>query len=242
MGLVPAVRPQGRQLWLYLLIAVAIFGLGIWLAAAKTVTIIIDNEVHQVVTTWTARVDGALAKAGVVLQPGDRVEPAVTERVTRDMEIRVIRSFPVTLVVGGSEKIVQFAGGSVAELLEQQGIELGELDRVVPDPAQEIAGSQTVEVIRVTKDRVTVEEDIPYGSKEWAEPTLEKGKTKIVQKGQLGLREKVYEVTYENGREVNRELVLTRVVREPKDEIIGIGTREPSKALSPPEVQFRTKK
>ncbi|NLA58491.1 MAG: DUF348 domain-containing protein [Firmicutes bacterium] len=231
MGLVPAARPQGRHLWLYLLIAVGILGLGIGLATAKTVTIVIDDEVQQVVTTWAGRVDDVLAKAGVILQPGDRVEPAVTERVTRGMEIRVSRSFPVNLVVGGSEKAVQFAGGSVRELLEQEAITLGELDRVVPDLREIIVGPQTVEVIRVTKDRITVEEDIPYGRKEWAEPTLEKGKTKIVQSGQLGLREKVYEVTYENGREVDRELILTHVVREPKDEIIGIGTREPSKSV-----------
>jgi len=124
---------------------------------------------------------------------------------------------------------VRFTGGSVAELLQQQGIELGELDRVVPELTQTIAGTQTVEVIRVSKEQVTVEEEVPYGSREWAEPTLEKGKTKVVQQGQVGLREKVYEVTYENGREVNRELLFTRVVKEPKDEIIGIGTKEPAK-------------
>ena len=231
MELVPAPRPQGRPLWLYLLIAVAILSLGIWVTAAKSVTVIIDNEVYQVVKTRANTVGSALAKAGVVLQPGDLVEPAGTERVTRGMEIRITRSFPVTLVVGGSEQIVQFTGGSVGELLKQHGVKLGELDRVIPDSVQVIAGSQTVEVIRVTKDQVTVEEDIPYGSKEWAEPTLEKGKTKIVQRGQLGLQEKVYEVTYENGQEVDRELLVTRVVREPKDEIIGIGTREPSKAV-----------
>ncbi|MGI6566079.1 MAG: DUF348 domain-containing protein [Firmicutes bacterium] len=231
MGLVPAARPQKRRLWPYLIAAVVLLGLGVYLTAAKTVTIIVDNEVQQVVTTWTGSVDDVLAKAGVALLPEDRVEPAVNERVTRGMEIRITRSFPVTLVVGGSEKTARFIGGSVKDLLEQQGVELGEMDRVIPDLTQEVASSQTVEVIRVTVEQITVEEDLPYASREWAEPTLEKGKTKVVQQGQLGVQEKVYEVTCENGREVNRELLLTRVVREPKDEIIGIGTREPSKSV-----------
>lgn len=200
---------------------------------AKTVTIIVDQDIHQVLTIWGGDVGGALAKAGVALVQGDTVEPALSQRLVRDMEIKVKRSFPVTLIVDGQEQVVRFTGGTVGELLEQEGVRLGELDRVEPEPPQAtVDPNQTIEVIRVLKTEITMEEEMPFGSRKWAEPTLEKGKTKVVRQGQSGLQEKVFEVTYENDQEIDRKLVLTRVVREPRDEIIGIGTREARQTLS----------
>ncbi|NMB46945.1 MAG: DUF348 domain-containing protein [Firmicutes bacterium] len=226
MGFIPVTKPQGRQL-LIILISVAVFlSLGIWLAMAKTVTIIVDQDLEQVLTTWRTDVGGALVKAGIALDQGDLVEPALGQKLIRGMEIRVKRSFPVVLVVDGTHRTVRFTGGSVGELLEQQGVQLGELDRVEPDTMQAVVADQSIRVIRVTTNEVTLEEEIPNGSKKWAEPTLEKGKTKIVRKGQPGLREKIYEVTYEDGQETDSKLVMTRVVRDPRDEIIGVGTRE----------------
>ena len=232
MSLSPVARPQRRQLLISVILVAIFLSLGIWLAMAKTVTIIVDQDVQQVLTTWRRDVSGALTKAGISLDQGDLVEPALGQKLARGMEIRIKRSFPVTLIVDGAKQTFRFTGGSVGEFLEQQGVNLGGLDRVEPDLTQKVAAHDTIEVIRVTKTQVTVDEEIPHGSKRWAEPTLEKGKTKIVRKGQPGLQEKLYEITYENGQELNRKLVLTKTIREPKDEIIGIGTRELWQSLS----------
>ena len=232
MSFSPVAKPQWRQLLISLILVAIFLSLGIWLAMAKTVTIIVDQDIQQVLTTWRRDVSGALTKAGISLDQGDLVEPALSQRLTRGMEIRIKRSFPVTLIADGTEQTVRFTGGSVEEFLEQQGVNLSELDRVEPDLTHGVVAHDTIEIIRVTKAQVTVEEAIPHGSKKWAEPTLEKGKTKIVRKGQPGLQEKFFEITYENGREVDKKLVLTKVVREPKDEIIGIGTREVWQTLS----------
>ena len=232
MSLSRVAKPDRRQLLISVILVAIFLSLGIWLAMAKTVTIIVDQDVQQVLTTWRTDVGGALLKAGISLGQGDLVEPALSHKLTRGMEIVVKRSFPVTLITDGDTRVVRFAGGSVGEFLEQHGVDLGELDRVEPRLDQAVVADGIVEVIRVTKSKATVKEEIPYGSKNWAEPTLEKGKTKIVRKGQLGLKEKVFEITYENGQEVDSRLVHTKVVREAKDEIIGIGTKAVSHTLN----------
>ena len=227
----PVVRLQRRQLLISGLLVAVFLSLGIWLTVVKTVTIVVDRD-SQLITTWRAQVEGALADAGIVLGEGDVVEPALGQKLVRGMEIRIRRSFPITIKVDGQEYTARFVGGSVEELLAQQGIVLGEWDRVQPDLDQLLDGHQTVEIIKVSKERVTVEKEIAHGSKQWAEPTLEKGKTKIVRKGQPGIRQEIFEVTYENGREADRELVDTVIVQEARDEIIGLGTREVWKTLS----------
>lgn len=207
---------------------VGIIGMAVvvtWMVMAKTVTIVIDGIPVKRITTWQSDVAGALTEGGIRLEPGDKVEPALDEALRKGMEIRVHRSFPVELVIGGKARTVRVTGGLVSALLEREAIELGPWDRVIPEGSSTVKPEMRVEVIRVTKENVIVREEIPYAVKQWAEPTLEKGKTRIVRQGEPGLREKVWEVTYENGKEVNRRLVETRIVRQPRDHIIGIGTR-----------------
>lgn len=226
-----AVRSQRRQLLMGGLLAAFFLSLAISFTMLKTVTIIVDQDIHRI-TTWRTHVESALAGANIILMEGDVVEPDPGQKLVRGMEIRVKRSFPVHIMVDGQEHQARSVGETAAELLAREGVSLGPLDRVEPDIDHVVTAGELVKVIRVTQEQVVIEEEIPHGSKQWAEPTLEKGKTKIVRQGQTGLRHKIFEVTYEDGTEVDRQLVDTVMVREARDEIIGLGTREVWKTLS----------
>ena len=94
-------------------------------------------------------------------------------------------------------------------------------------PAEENSSdnaSKTVEKTTVTKD-ITVSETIKYDTKTIKDSDLEYGKTAIKQKGQNGLKVHYYKVTYEDGVEINREKISTKIQREPVDEIIAEGTK-----------------
>lgn len=54
--------------------------------------------------------------------------------------------------------------------------------------------------------------------------SLEKGKNKVETSGSLGQREITTRLTFEDGVEVKREVVANKVVKDPKNEVILVGT------------------
>lgn len=82
-------------------------------------------------------------------------------------------------------------------------------------------------------------EKIPYETKEEDDPTLLDGETKVKQEGKEGKKDIVYEVTYKNGKEINREVVSEEVTKEAVDEIILVGTKESSTVDPYPEMKVK---
>ena len=79
----------------------------------------------------------------------------------------------------------------------------------------------------ITKENITVTDKIPFKTITVGEdPTLAKGQTKIVKEGENGILTTVYEVTFTNGIESNREMKSQEVIKEPVTREIVIGTNE----------------
>src|SRR5699024_5560834 len=68
-------------------------------------------------------------------------------------------------------------------------------------------------------------ESIDYEVIENKDNSLEKGKSKVKQKGQKGSKKVVYEVTYDDGQETKRKIKSETIEKEPIDKIILIGTK-----------------
>jgi hypothetical protein len=79
---------------------------------------------------------------------------------------------------------------------------------------------QTEPVIKEEK----VTEDIPFESQSKDDSTLAKGTTKVQQEGVVGKKEKNYKVTYQDGKEVKRELTSEVVMAQPIPKITLNGT------------------
>lgn len=83
-----------------------------------------------------------------------------------------------------------------------------------PDPVIEVKEETNTEKIEFE----TIEEE---------DSSLEKGKTKVKQKGVDGSKEVTYEVTYTDGKETNRKATGNeKITKQPVDEIILVGTKE----------------
>lgn len=74
--------------------------------------------------------------------------------------------------------------------------------------------------------RETVQEEIPFETERRENADLTSGTEQVVQEGQTGSKEITYDVTYENGEEISRELVSEEVVTEPINRIVEVGTQE----------------
>lgn len=85
----------------------------------------------------------------------------------------------------------------------------------------------------VTTKTVTETQSIPFGSTTVNDPNLDKGKTAVTTTGVNGTRTLTYKVTYENGKQTNKQLVSSEVTTPPIDQVTSIGTYSPPPPQQP---------
>ncbi|NLC76855.1 MAG: DUF348 domain-containing protein [Clostridia bacterium] len=211
-----------NYLWVVVLLLVVSFAITGYAWARKDVQLVDGGELKKV-TSFAQTVGQLLADEGVILGAHDQVEPSLDTPLKKGMQITVSRAFSVTVQVDGQILEVHTLPVTVREVLHKAMVSLGPEDQVTPDLEEQVQPGQEVIVTRVTTEEVVEEEEIPYQVVRHQDPTLERGQTKVVQKGQNGLTHNTYRVTYINGEEVSRELVSKQVVKPPVNEEIQVG-------------------
>ncbi len=109
---------------------------------------------------------------------------------------------------------------TVQEALTEAGVALDPKDEVFPDLDQPLWDGMPIFVCRVSVKVMARDEPIPYGiayqpaKSRWQRLPL------LTRRGRPGLRRKRYEVVYRDGKETERNLLETTVLRPPVDETI----------------------
>jgi 3D (Asp-Asp-Asp) domain-containing protein len=109
------------------------------------------------------------------------------------------------------------------EILEEAGISLNSQDRVTPGLSEEV--KDKIKIVRVTKKTIEEKKALPYATEQTESDEFFKGETRVLQKGVQGTENHVYEVTREDGKEIERVLLKQEVVKEPIKEVVAHGTR-----------------
>ena len=139
--------------------------------------------------------------------------------------INIKRAVPVNIVVDGELKEVWTYKDTVEEVLEENGITLGKLDRFEDCTASsEVVEDMRIRVIRVNEEIIAEEIDIPYSVVEKPNNTMNEGEDKIVVAGENGIKEKYYKILYEDGRPIEKLYVNESVVKAPVDQVVEYGT------------------
>jgi uncharacterized protein YabE (DUF348 family) len=191
---------------------------------ANQVVLNVNGEKKYVWTT-AKTVEQLVKEQQLTLNDHDVIKPGLTAKIQDHTNIDIESAFPVNLVVGGKPQQVWTTSTTVADLLKQQKVSLGELDKVSPAKTEKITGKTQVNVIRVEKVTDVVEEETPFATVNRKDSGLTTGKQSVVQDGEKGKVKKSFEVVMENGKEVSRKLITTKTVAESKDKIVAIGTK-----------------
>lgn len=131
----------------------------------------------------------------------------------------------VVILVDGARRIVETRAATVGEVLREQKIVLGNDDRVEPPDYTPIERAATIQIVRVALTTETVKEPIEFERRYLRDENLPEGQVRVLQLGANGQAEIVYQITWEDGREVSRREIARRVLREPVTEILVLGTR-----------------
>ncbi|HNT77207.1 MAG TPA: G5 domain-containing protein [Anaerolineae bacterium] len=131
----------------------------------------------------------------------------------------------VTLVADGQQQRLETTAETVRDILGEAGLALNPLDYVIPPETARLTAGMTVTVTRVLQHLEVYTETLPFGRQTIRDATVAAGESRLIQSGKVGLLERTYRITQEDGREVERALVEETVVEAPRDEMFLIGTR-----------------
>lgn len=193
---------------------------------AKEITVS-QNERETVVSgKLFQKVGSVLEKNGIELGDDYVVNVDTDTFLLAIDEVQVLKKNTGKLVVDG--QVINYSTGvqTVGELLTEEGIEMGEFDRVEPMKAASLSEVNQINLIRVEVSELPSQVNLAYKTIEKENPDLEKGKTTILQEGIEGSGSHVERVLFENGKEVKRTTIYETIRKEPVDKIIEVGTKE----------------
>ncbi len=122
--------------------------------------------------------------------------------------------------------------GNVSDALSSLSLEYDDDDRVTPELHVLLEDGLRIEAVsRETRTR-TETKTIKHKTEKKKDNSLEKGKTKIKQKGENGSETLTYEEIYENGELIGSTLVSREIAKEAVTEILLEGTKVVDRAVS----------
>ncbi|MFJ5265970.1 ubiquitin-like domain-containing protein [Streptomyces sp. NPDC088387] len=190
----------------------------------RPVILTLDGHRREIWTT-AHTVDAALRQLGVRAE-GAYLSVSRSRRIGREgltLDVRTERS--VTVMADGRARTIRTNAATVREAVEEAGVTLRGQDATsVPQDSFPRDG-QTVTVLRITGTKEVREEEIPFEVRRSEDPSLFRGTEVIERAGQPGLRRVTYSVRTVNGVRQKPRRTATDVVREPRDQIVRVGTR-----------------
>lgn len=216
---------------------VLFLALGLYFKAKAQDNLDIDTLKGRAVELANFAPNERVVKPNIIYRaPGESASP----EINLDPSVRRVVIFDAGWGIGGVEATFQSpeftindAGNitkvrnfkkSVGDILLSEGIILAKQDKVTPDIPADPLG-QEIRITRVTDADVEEIEPVPYQTKKTDDPTLDRGKQRVEQKGINGEKTLTYRVRRENGSEVSRTLTKSEVTKKPQDELIKVGTK-----------------
>lgn len=189
----------------------------------KTITLVINGE-QKKITTYRNTVAQVLKTNDISIGPKDKISPSLDSKLRDEQSIVIKKAVNVKIKIDGRDIDVLSSENNIGSMLLAEGITLGDDDRVEPDVSTRLTEGMNINVIRVDFKKVTQVVSIPFNEVVKVNKSLANTKRQIFQEGKNGEKEVTTLVTYEDGKEVAREIVSETITKSSRDKIIIQGT------------------
>ncbi|GBF11412.1 3D domain-containing protein [Tepidibacillus sp. HK-1] len=213
-----------KTLFIIVFLAILAFSFVTFYQLMQKEVILVVNGKEKEVSTFKGTVKELLDQQQIKIGAHDQLSVPLQSPLKDGQKVIVNTAKLVIVQVDGKQIDHWTTAKTIDQVINQLGIQLGPLDKVYPSLSTIVQSEMDIKISRITKKIVTEEENIKYGLVKKADLSLEKNQEKVLVKGQDGKIAKVYEITYEDGKEVKRELLKQDIVKEKKDQIIAYGT------------------
>ncbi|HHV38481.1 MAG TPA: DUF348 domain-containing protein [Tepidimicrobium sp.] len=210
---------------LTILAIVASLTLGIYMYRAKEVTIIIDGKTIEVVS-YHSTVEDLLKSEEIVLADGAYINLPLDAKLEHNSHIIIKQPKYYTLIIGKEKEEVKSVHVNVKDILKDLNISLGKNDYTIPSLSEDVPNGGEIQVFRVKEVVENVEKSIPHEKIVNKSDKLDIGVSKVVQKGQDGIKNIEIKKVFENDKLVSEDILGEEVVKKPIPEIVEEGTKE----------------
>ena len=186
----------------------------------------LDNSSKIELKTKKGTVREVLIANDIPFGADDRVEPGLDTRVNGGETINIYKAREITIVDGDTTTVRKTTYKKVEDILKELNITLGEKDEVTPGLNSEVATVDTIKIARTGKTTETKKEVIKFETKEEKDDSkyVDEKVTKV--EGKNGEKEVTYNVVRENGKEISREVVSEKVLKEATAKVVVVGTKQ----------------
>lgn len=198
--------------------------------AGKEVQLVVDGRVTTVETRGSL-LQELLDEQAITLSPQDQISMPLNGPIQDGDRIIIDRAIPVKVTVGSTTKTIFTSQDTVDHVLKEAGITIQGEDIVQPAQNTKLTSNMNIDVVRVTKQKVKETEDREFRVIKTADPSLERGDNRVIQRGEPGLMVNHYEKVYHNGKLVSKTKVSQEIERRTKDKIIAVGTKKVEKPV-----------
>lgn len=198
--------------------------------AGKEVQLVVDGRVTTVETRGSL-LQELLDEQAITLSPQDQISMPLNGAIRDGDRIIIDRAIPVNVTVGSKTKTIFTSQDTVDHVLKEAGVTIQGEDIVQPSQDTKLTSNMNIHVVRVTKQKVKETEDREFRVIKTADPSLEKGDNRVIQRGEPGLMVNHYEKVYHNGKLVSKTKVSQEIERRTKDKIIAVGTKKLEKPV-----------
>lgn len=181
-----------------------------------------DNGFIYAIATNSNILDDFLKENKITLGEHDEIFPKINSPIYPGTNIEIRRAVKIKIEVDGKTIENWTLQKNIANTINENGIVLGRLDKVEPDkfsPPQE-----KIIITRINVEEKIIPEDIDFKTTVKNDSKLGWREKKTEQKGEKGIREVKYKITYKNGKEISRVALEKNVVKDPVTEIVVQGT------------------
>lgn len=204
--------------WLLIAVMIAVVTLVFSMPAfAQTKYVITDGD--NVIVCMSSSTDPKVVIQEAGLQLGES-DTYTTQKNDGISEIHINRIQMVTVQAGGEIFVVGSYGGTVSDILKSLDITLSETDLLSCEPDDPTYDGMSIELTRIRREVLEYEEIIPHHVQVYEDDSLEAGEERVLIPGNDGIVKYTAQILYENGVEVQREILSEETVAEPSNGII----------------------
>ncbi|MBW9157683.1 3D domain-containing protein [Clostridium tagluense] len=160
-----------------------------------------------------------------VVVDGKQLEPVTYQKTfSSTLASNAITPVDLKVFVDNRELNIKSTEKNIAEMLKAQRIAFGATDKISPSLETQISSDMKIIITRFKTVTETKKKPIDFKTVIKADNNTLTSQSKVSQVGKPGEKSVTSNVTYENGKEIARELIKETVIKAPQSKIIVQGT------------------
>lgn len=187
--------------------------------------VISDAGKNIEISTFKNTVKDVLQEKAIKIGPYDKINVSMTEKLEDGLNINIQRAKKVSIKTKDSSLFIMTTANTVEDALKEAEILISSKDRVEPALDSSLKDDMQVNVIRVEEKLESQTVPIDFTNEVRKNENLARGFVNVVKKGQQGEKEVTIKTVYEDGKEVSKQIVSEKVIKEPVNGIIEEGSK-----------------